>query len=77
MKSELKRRTTGHNSSLLIFDELEYEPFTENRRQPGGNLENSTAPSPCNRLANAGLARVVSELQARASERARSFVIIF
>jgi hypothetical protein len=77
MKSELKRRTTEHDSSLLIFDELEYEPFTENRRQPGGNLENSTAPSPCNRIANVGVARLLSELHVCVPARARSSVIIF
>jgi len=27
---------TGHNSTALIFDELEYEPFTENRWWPSG-----------------------------------------
>src|SRR5206468_2285481 len=27
---------TGHDSSVLIFDELEYEPFTENRRRASG-----------------------------------------
>jgi hypothetical protein len=55
----------------------EYEPFTENRRQPGGDLENSTAPFPCNGLADAGTAQVVSELHAFAPTVARSFVIIF
>src|SRR5262245_66072915 len=36
--SKLKRTTTRHDSPVLIFDELEYEPFTENRRWPSGNL---------------------------------------
>jgi hypothetical protein len=27
---------TAHSSAALIFDELEYEPFTENRRWPSG-----------------------------------------
>jgi hypothetical protein len=27
---------TRHNSAALIFDEFEYEPFTENRRWPSG-----------------------------------------
>jgi hypothetical protein len=76
-ESELKRPTTGHDTSLLIFDELEYEPFTENRRQPGGGLKNSTAPFACNGLANAGTAQGVSELHACAPARARSVVIIF
>src|SRR5258708_20454278 len=35
-KSKLKPRTTRHESSVLIFVELEYEPFTENRRWPNG-----------------------------------------
>jgi hypothetical protein len=33
----LKQGTIGHDSSILIFDELDYEPFTENRQWPGGN----------------------------------------
>src|SRR5262245_14142327 len=37
--SKLKRTTTRHDSPVLIFDELEYEPFTENRRWPSGNLK--------------------------------------
>src|SRR5215510_6759257 len=37
--SKVKRTTTRHDSPVLIFDELEYEPFTENRRWPSGNLK--------------------------------------
>src|SRR5262245_4728266 len=37
--SKLKRTTTRHDSPVLIFDELEYEPFTENRRWPSGDLK--------------------------------------
>src|SRR5262249_29022873 len=37
--SKLKRTTTRHDSPVLIFDELEYEPFTENRRRPSGDLK--------------------------------------
>src|SRR5262249_8712193 len=37
--SKLKRTTTRHNSPVLIFDELEYEPFTENRRWPTAVLK--------------------------------------
>jgi hypothetical protein len=29
--------TTEHELPLLIFDELEYQPFTENRRWANGN----------------------------------------
>lgn len=39
MTSKLKERTTGHDSSLLIFDEPQYEPFTESRWWAGGNLK--------------------------------------
>src|SRR5262249_53537698 len=37
--SKLKRTTTRHDSPVLIFDELEYEPFTENHRWPSGDLK--------------------------------------
>src|SRR5215831_16518742 len=37
--SKVKRTTTRHDSPVLIFDELEYEPFTENRRWPSGDLK--------------------------------------
>jgi hypothetical protein len=32
----LKQGTIGHVSSVLILEELDYEPFTENRQWPGG-----------------------------------------
>ena len=31
--------TTGRESSILIFDELEYEAFTEDRQWPSGSLK--------------------------------------
>jgi hypothetical protein len=34
MEVEVHQRTTADDSAVLIFDELEYEPFTENRWRP-------------------------------------------
>src|SRR6266852_936246 len=39
-------RTIGHDSSVLIFDELEYEPFTENRQWPSGKLKIARCEAP-------------------------------
>jgi hypothetical protein len=38
-KSKARWSTTRHDSAVLIFDELEYEPFTENRRVPSGKIK--------------------------------------
>jgi hypothetical protein len=38
-KSKARWSTTRHDSAALIFDELEYEPFTENRRVPSGKIK--------------------------------------
>src|SRR5262245_37300675 len=35
--SKVKERTTRHDSSVLIFDGLQYEPFTESRRWANGS----------------------------------------
>src|SRR5262249_38808727 len=32
--SKVKRTTTRHDSPVLIFDDLKYDPFTKNRRWP-------------------------------------------
>jgi hypothetical protein len=39
-------RTTGRDSSVLIIDELEYEPFTENRQWPSGELKIARCETP-------------------------------
>src|SRR5216683_1851416 len=36
---EVEARTTRQHLPVLIFDELEYEPFTENRRWPSGKMK--------------------------------------
>jgi hypothetical protein len=36
-EAEVEAGNIRHDSSVLIFDELEYEPFTEGRRSPAAN----------------------------------------
>lgn len=36
---EAEARTSRQHLPVLIFDELEYEPFTENRRWPSGKMK--------------------------------------
>jgi hypothetical protein len=38
-KPEVRWSTARHDSAVLIFDELEYEPFTENRRVPSDEFK--------------------------------------
>jgi hypothetical protein len=47
---EVEARTSRQHLPVLIFDELEYEPFTENRRWPSGKLKIARPGAPATPL---------------------------
>jgi hypothetical protein len=69
--------STRQQLAVLIFDELEYDPFTENRRWPSGKTKNSTADKACNALAIGKICPFRIALGSQLSYGAEAVVIIF